>query len=87
MGGGKGGSDFDPKGKSVAEIRRFCQVHAAALLLFGASSSKYSILRLICTTVHLLVWLLHHIYIYACLYIIYTTCILWLMYHYMYACA
>ncbi|CDJ42560.1 NADP-specific glutamate dehydrogenase, putative [Eimeria tenella] len=25
MGGGKGGSDFDPKGKSVNEIRRFCQ--------------------------------------------------------------
>ncbi|KAM0475296.1 hypothetical protein ACHAPX_007050 [Trichoderma viride] len=25
MGGGKGGSDFDPKGKSDNEIRRFCQ--------------------------------------------------------------
>lgn len=25
MGGGKGGSDFDPKGKSNGEIRRFCQ--------------------------------------------------------------
>jgi glutamate dehydrogenase (NADP+) len=25
MGGGKGGSDFDPKGKSSAEIMRFCQ--------------------------------------------------------------
>ena len=25
MGGGKGGSDFDPKGKSDGEIRRFCQ--------------------------------------------------------------
>ena len=25
MGGAKGGSDFDPKGKSEAEIRRFCQ--------------------------------------------------------------
>src|SRR4051794_24124223 len=24
MGGGKGGADFDPKGKSDAEIRRFC---------------------------------------------------------------
>lgn len=24
MGGAKGGSDFDPKGKSDAEIRRFC---------------------------------------------------------------
>ncbi|HNY52728.1 MAG TPA: NADP-specific glutamate dehydrogenase [Bacteroidales bacterium] len=25
MGGGKGGSDFDPKGKSAAEVMRFCQ--------------------------------------------------------------
>lgn len=25
MGGGKGGSDFNPKGRSVAEITRFCQ--------------------------------------------------------------
>jgi glutamate dehydrogenase (NADP+) len=25
MGGGKGGSDFDPKGKSEGEIRRFCE--------------------------------------------------------------
>jgi glutamate dehydrogenase (NADP+) len=25
LGGGKGGSDFDPKGKSTAEVRRFCQ--------------------------------------------------------------
>jgi glutamate dehydrogenase (NADP+) len=25
MGGGKGGSDFDPKGKSDAEVMRFCQ--------------------------------------------------------------
>lgn len=25
IGGGKGGSDFDPKGKSDAEIMRFCQ--------------------------------------------------------------
>ncbi len=25
IGGGKGGSDFDPKGKSEAEIQRFCQ--------------------------------------------------------------
>lgn len=25
MGGGKGGSDFDPKGKSHAEVMRFCQ--------------------------------------------------------------
>ena len=25
IGGGKGGSDFDPKGKSDGEIMRFCQ--------------------------------------------------------------
>ena len=25
MGGGKGGADFDPKGRSDAEIRRFCE--------------------------------------------------------------
>ena len=25
LGGGKGGSDFDPKGKSDAEVRRFCE--------------------------------------------------------------
>lgn len=25
MGGGKGGSDFDPKGKSEGEVMRFCQ--------------------------------------------------------------
>jgi len=25
MGGGKGGADFDPKGKSDAEVMRFCQ--------------------------------------------------------------
>lgn len=25
MGGGKGGSDFDPKGKSESEVRRFCE--------------------------------------------------------------
>ena len=31
MGGGKGGSDFDPKGKSDAEIRRFCYAFMAEL--------------------------------------------------------
>jgi glutamate dehydrogenase (NADP+) len=25
MGGGKGGADFDPKGKSDNEVMRFCQ--------------------------------------------------------------
>jgi len=31
MGGGKGGSDFDPKGKSQGEVMRFCQAFAAEL--------------------------------------------------------
>jgi len=31
MGGGKGGSDFDPKGKSPGEIMRFCQAFASEL--------------------------------------------------------
>lgn len=31
MGGGKGGADFDPKGKSDNEIRRFCQAFMAEL--------------------------------------------------------
>ena len=33
MGGGKGGSDFDPKGKSDNEIKNFC-LHEAALSLY-----------------------------------------------------
>jgi len=31
MGGGKGGSDFDPKGKSPGEVMRFCQAFAMEL--------------------------------------------------------
>lgn len=31
MGGGKGGSDFDPKGKSPGEVMRFCQAFALEL--------------------------------------------------------
>ena len=31
MGGGKGGSDFDPKGKSDAEVMRFCQTFMSEL--------------------------------------------------------
>jgi glutamate dehydrogenase (NADP+) len=31
MGGAKGGSDFDPKGKSNAEVMRFCQAFASEL--------------------------------------------------------
>lgn len=32
MGGAKGGSDFDPKGKSQGEVMRFCQAFAAELV-------------------------------------------------------
>lgn len=39
MGGGKGGSDFDPKGKSDMEIMRFCQSFMTALYrLIGADT-------------------------------------------------
>lgn len=31
IGGGKGGSDFDPKGRSEAEVMRFCQAFITAL--------------------------------------------------------
>lgn len=31
MGGGKGGADFDPKGRSPGEIMRFCQAYATEL--------------------------------------------------------
>ena len=31
MGGGKGGSDFDPKGKSNGEVMRFCQAFVCEL--------------------------------------------------------
>lgn len=31
MGGGKGGSDFDPKGRSPGEVMRFCQAFATGL--------------------------------------------------------
>jgi len=34
MGGGKGGSDFDPKGKSEAEVRRFCQSFMSELFRY-----------------------------------------------------
>ncbi len=31
MGGGKGGSDFDPKGRSQGEVMRFCQAYMSEL--------------------------------------------------------
>lgn len=34
MGGGKGGSDFDPKGKSDGEVRRFCKSFMSELFRF-----------------------------------------------------
>jgi len=36
MGGGKGGSDFDPKGKSDNEVMRFCQSFMAELFVISA---------------------------------------------------
>ena len=36
MGGGKGGCDFDPKGKSDAEVMRFCQ----SFMTESASTSR-----------------------------------------------
>ena len=39
MGGGKGGADFDPKGKSEGEIRRFCESFMTELCRYiGAST-------------------------------------------------
>ncbi len=39
MGGGKGGSDFDPKGKSDGEVMRFCQSFMAELFQYiGANT-------------------------------------------------
>jgi glutamate dehydrogenase (NADP+) len=39
MGGAKGGSDFDPKGRSDAEVRRFCQAFMSELFRhLGAST-------------------------------------------------
>ncbi len=35
MGGGKGGSDFDPQGKSDAEVMRFCQSFMTELVKYG----------------------------------------------------
>ena len=37
MGGGKGGSDFDPAGKSDTEVMRFCQAYMTALYRYIGS--------------------------------------------------
>ena len=39
MGGGKGGSDFDPKGKSDAEVMRFCQSFMTELAKYIGSDT------------------------------------------------
>lgn len=39
IGGGKGGSDFDPKGRSDAEIMRFCQAFMSELYHFLGEST------------------------------------------------
>ena len=46
MGGGKGGSDFDPKGKSDNEVMRFCQNFMAELFRhigpqYGCAGRRY----------------------------------------------
>ncbi len=39
MGGGKGGSDFDPKGKSAGEVMRFCQAFMIELWKYIGSET------------------------------------------------
>lgn len=39
MGGGKGGSDFDPKGKSKNEVMRFCQAFVSELFRHVGSNT------------------------------------------------
>ena len=39
MGGGKGGSDFDPKGKSNGEVMRFCQAFVSELFRHGGADT------------------------------------------------
>jgi len=39
MGGGKGGSDFDPKGKSPGEVMRFCQAFVTELFRHVGAST------------------------------------------------
>ena len=39
IGGGKGGSDFDPKGKSDAEVMRFCQAFMTELVRYVGAVS------------------------------------------------
>ena len=39
MGGGKGGSDFDPKGKSPGEVMRFCQAFVSELFRHVGSNT------------------------------------------------
>ena len=39
MGGAKGGADFDPKGKSNAEVMRFCQAFASELFRHVGSNT------------------------------------------------
>ena len=43
MGGGKGGSDFDPKGKSDNEIMRFCHSFMSELFRHIGPNTRFSI--------------------------------------------
>jgi len=54
MGGGKGGSDFDPKGKSDGEVMRFCQAfmrelyrHIGADVTFPRATSVSADVKLV----------------------------------------
>ena len=40
LGGGKGGSDFNPKGKSEAEVQRFCQVESSSIARLGTTAAS-----------------------------------------------
>ena len=47
IGGGKGGSDFDPKGKSDAEIMRFCQSFMTELCNYIGPDKMYLLVILV----------------------------------------
>ena len=49
IGGGKGGSDFDPKGKSDAEVMRFCQSFMTELSFPQAISEPGLVKSALCT--------------------------------------
>ena len=57
IGGGKGGSDFDPRGKSDAEVMRFCQSFMTELFKYiGPDTDGYRI----CDDSNIQYYLNHH---------------------------